>query len=382
MSTVLYNENDTFRYGDDYRLNACVGNNGYIDLDRYYDGYRQATMLMLSNINNASFVPDSMVYPIVYSARHSLELFLKLQIHLLYTVEEVVIGEEPDQFNMNTHSISDCFEEFERLTNIDDRYEVHVTKLREYSNDFAQIDDTGETFRYPDDHQGAKHLLNLYCINLGNFADRYTQMCEVISDIECITGLLYPEYLTGSIVRGVSRHCIEAISKRLPEREDWRSEEFTIVKNEILEEYGISSRVFQEVLNFIQKHYEFASNIGMEIPLPTLTKEQMQLFMELYNRFNDDSMAYLEKKQKYSQMIAKELPHEAIASIAALSAFRSNAFYIEAFEGLYDCYIADDPEDIVFSNLLGFEPIHLQIEQTLEALGQISILSVLRKESD
>ena len=66
----------------DYLYNACVGNNGWISINTYIDGYQAATLVMLESAlnsvssrdnvpNNANYWNvDTAIYPILFSARH------------------------------------------------------------------------------------------------------------------------------------------------------------------------------------------------------------------------------------------------------------------------------------------------------------------------
>ncbi|MBK7010652.1 MAG: hypothetical protein IPN73_10105 [Saprospiraceae bacterium] len=66
--------NKTFT-GNNFDYNACVGNNGHIDFITYSDGYDAMVNLGLEKLDTFSIPVDILVYPLIYSARHRIELF-------------------------------------------------------------------------------------------------------------------------------------------------------------------------------------------------------------------------------------------------------------------------------------------------------------------
>ncbi|MCU4339130.1 hypothetical protein KTH08_18045, partial [Acinetobacter dispersus] len=68
------------------KYNACVGNNGWVGMSTYIDGFHSSTVILLealiNDVDKKSYDGffwgvDTCVYPILFSARHFLELFLK-----------------------------------------------------------------------------------------------------------------------------------------------------------------------------------------------------------------------------------------------------------------------------------------------------------------
>ena len=71
------------------KYNACVGNNGWVGMHSYIDGFQSSTVILLESLikdvdkedfDGFMWCLDTCVYPILFSARHFLELFLKQQI--------------------------------------------------------------------------------------------------------------------------------------------------------------------------------------------------------------------------------------------------------------------------------------------------------------
>lgn len=155
--------------------NACVGNNGYNDLSTYSEGYDESVKFLLETVFESKSTLDTIVYPIVYAARHRIELFLKHQLLILSKINSVYNPIFTYKL-MATHEISKLWDQFKTLAKVEPRYNALTCKLDEYITDFYKIDDTGEVFRYPNSNNGLKHLTDIHCINLEAFAQRYFEL--------------------------------------------------------------------------------------------------------------------------------------------------------------------------------------------------------------
>ena len=63
-----------------YRVNACVGENGSPGYRYYAKGYSQASEILINTFlmdKGISWPVDSLVYPVCFNMRHSVELLLK-----------------------------------------------------------------------------------------------------------------------------------------------------------------------------------------------------------------------------------------------------------------------------------------------------------------
>ena len=95
--------NDPFFWlPDDHEWNACIGRQG--DEENYVDGYIQAAIEMASAVIEKRMYEkrDTLVMPILYSARHALELSLKFAINELYKIG-VIKGVHPKNHDIMSH---------------------------------------------------------------------------------------------------------------------------------------------------------------------------------------------------------------------------------------------------------------------------------------
>ena len=74
-----------FEYNWESEHIACVGENGGTDNDTILTGFRDAAIILINKIKNEHGTEDELIYPLVFSIRHSIELSLKIIIE--YTRE-------------------------------------------------------------------------------------------------------------------------------------------------------------------------------------------------------------------------------------------------------------------------------------------------------
>lgn len=147
---------------------------------------------------------DTCVYPILFSARHFLELFLKQQILRISYLKN------NDENNINiklkllkthdTHNLWKIFLEEIKLVS-DHRLYPYLEDIHKFILDFHEIDSTGETFRYPYSQTNNLHLTDRSVIGLKTFYKDFLKFSEVASTFEYLTGYLIQEYNVGTYTK-------------------------------------------------------------------------------------------------------------------------------------------------------------------------------------
>lgn len=272
MKNLTMLRNKTFNVGaeEDMHLNACVGNNGPVGKRGYGAGFAEGAKLLLSELvkDETEATVDTLIYPICFSARHSIELFMKEQIERMGRLRSSV----PVVATATTHDLSNLWDEFSRVAaSTDRRFAEYVPKLAEYIGDFAQIDPTGQTFRYPDDNESKRHLVATSIINVVVFKKRFEELVALIEDFEILSDLLREEYRCGTFTDKLSRAELSDIARTMPPKSNWDSDAFTKAKEEIVQKYGLSGKDFSKALDIIQKHRQFSSYLRVEIPIAGLS---------------------------------------------------------------------------------------------------------------
>ena len=100
-----------FEFHEEDTIIACVGDNGGTTDEDIRNGFKRTVELLTESLKTGSEVEDLLVYPIVYNARHSIELSLKIVIKMLWRIEEkkgICYSEEvlkERKKELHTHSI-------------------------------------------------------------------------------------------------------------------------------------------------------------------------------------------------------------------------------------------------------------------------------------
>lgn len=120
---------------------ACVNFGG--DLHLYAMGFRDSAKALLEIVEETGHSQDLLVYPIVYSLRHTVELMLKQVVRADRRLTDSP-GDFPDGHRLsNLWNV--CRPVFERLWPSD----FTIARVEATIMDLAELDPEGEAFRYP-----------------------------------------------------------------------------------------------------------------------------------------------------------------------------------------------------------------------------------------
>ena len=251
------------------KYNACVGNNGWVGMYSYIDGFQSSTVILLESLikdvdkedfDGFTWCLDTCVYPILFSARHFLELFLKQQIlRISYFKNKSKSDYEIKLKLLKTHDTHKLWQLF--LSEVkevsDSRLNKYLNKIHIFTLEFHNIDSTGETFRYPYNQKNSLHLTNHSVIGLKRFYEQFLKFSKLASEFSYLTDYLNQEYRVGTYTKHLSRNDIEQIACSLPKKNDWKSQNLKKHQLDAKNKYGVGSREFKEVLEIIQNNIEF-----------------------------------------------------------------------------------------------------------------------------
>ena len=265
MSSSIFKGNIKY-----WHLNACVGNNGWTGMSTYLEGYQAATIAMLESIlhrtqlessDSIFWTYDTAIYPIIFTARHSFELFLKSEISNINLFKKN-IPPIKNQLTI-THNIGKLWLFFKEQISLlrDYRLNYIIPILENTIEEYNRIDPNGEVFRYPYNNQGNKHLEEHYVINIYEIYKNYIKFSNHINDFQLLTEYLYKEYEVGTYTDKLSRNDLEFISKILPLKVKWRENQFITIKNYIKNKYSLSNNELSRAIKKIENHYEFSLKI-------------------------------------------------------------------------------------------------------------------------
>lgn len=298
------NNDNPFEFHESDLYVACVGDNGGTDNFDIREGFKSSVEIMIKAVENGAY-EDTMIYPVVYNIRHSIELSMKIIIEYLlhiYNFRKVSFCEE-DKKKIYTHDIEKLDAIIQKYYSFDHRIIEKYDRVQPYLKDYY-FDKKGDVFKYESDKDGNPHLIKLgiNSISYDVLKRKYNEMMSFFDDLIFEVAYLCKEYSMGTFTKHLSRENIRDIAKMLPLRKNWRSDEFSIVKEEIKQKYLIGSKEFSDALNIIQEHCEFCSYIGMEIKIGAIEEHELREYAKLVVEMNGEDLFNNEMRSKSSDM--------------------------------------------------------------------------------
>ncbi|WP_069047399.1 hypothetical protein [Hydrogenophaga sp. RAC07] len=222
---------------------------------------------------------DALVYPICFSARHHIELFLKRQIARLAEVRDIDVNRTV----LRDHKLAPLLDELFRVcdktdSTLRERLELIEGAIRELD----AFDSQGQTFRYRRSNEKELHLQEVSHINLGTLEAGLKRLFAATEDFDNYVGALVYEYQQGSFTSKLSREKLVELAKALPPRSSWtKSSVFDAVKQQFRQKYDLSSNDFQKAVNRILAVRGLSGYVDVELALPHLTPEQLTKLVAL-----------------------------------------------------------------------------------------------------
>ncbi|MBV7307632.1 hypothetical protein KVY11_02890 [Acinetobacter sp. CWB-G5] len=258
--------NQTFTGSDPTWANACVGENGSPNYIQYSKGYSKAANLLLNNVlNTRGKEVDLYIYPICFNMRHSIELRIKGAIQEFSELARIKKKKQPSFDLISSHDIGNIWSYFKTNSEIlDIRFKTVNDKLDATIIDMAEIDSTGQTFRYPLNNENKKHLVDQKIINCAILKIKFNELEKHLDDLILLTNLLIDEYKLGTFTSKLSRAQIFNFAKILPSYHEWSKISFKEIREDLKYNYNLSNNDFSKILNYIKNNYELSYKIGLK----------------------------------------------------------------------------------------------------------------------
>lgn len=357
-------KNHTFMNAEPNWANACVGDNGNPNYKEYSKGYSKAANLLLNNvIDNRGDDVDLLIYPICFNMRHSIELRIKGAINEIEKISKIKGYLLPNFDLITSHDIRNIWSYFKENSNsLDSRFGIINEKLNATILDIANIDPTGQTFRYPESNDDQKHLIEQDVINCYILKSRFKYLED---GLIYLVDSLIDEYKLGTFTKNLSRQQIFELTKHLPPYEQWNDNSFKTIKAELRIRYKISSNELTKAITNIKNHYEFGSQIGIKKPLAFLKDEDVLELCEIwlkyfqpnfkdyykpssetfdpdeYHHFSwEDYVRDLNLRKQGIDLLKYKLSPKYIADLQALYYFSYD--YSENYSNLYNIYCIEN----------------------------------------
>ena len=260
--------------------NAFVGRQSE---ERYYiDGFLEAAVELATSVieKKLSGQRDTLAMPILFTARHGLELSLKHAVSVLAS-GGILAGGAPEN-----HDIAALWERLSAAPKCDAHLPILVSALEPYVRSLAAVDDDGQALRYYRRRDGELSLTDRSLVNLEVVLTSLRTMQQHLIDLGYRTVDLVEEKRSGTCTDACSRSDLFMIASRLPPREDWRSDAFENARLKLREDFGLSGRQLSDALNLIQGHRQLGSMIGIEFELAHLKDETANFAVELWRSLN------------------------------------------------------------------------------------------------
>lgn len=270
-----------FEVINDGEWNATIGQQG--DVENYLDGYIEGAIELVDLLFEKELYGkrDTLVLPILYNARHALELNLKFTTDKLGAAG-ILNGEDKKQ----NHDIARYWQRLHESNIADLELNGMVERLKPYVDSLAQIDRDGQELRYHRNRHDELSLAQFAIVNLRLVRESLHELKKLLEAVKYRTMDLVDERRTGTFTPSCSRKDLYAIAKALPLRSRWGEPVFAERKAEIRSTYNLSSKGFQKAMGVIESARELRGIIGLESDLLHLTDDDILWVTKQWRRLH------------------------------------------------------------------------------------------------
>lgn len=270
-----------FEVINDGEWNATIGQQGHVE--NYLDGYIEGAIELADLLFEKELCGkrDTLVLPILYNARHALELNLKFAADKLGAAG-ILKGED----KKTDHDIARYWQRLHDANIADLELNGTVECLKPYVDSLTQIDRDGQELRYHRNRDDELSLAQFALVNLRLVRESLHELKNLLEAVKYGTIDLVDERRTGTFTPSCSRKDLYAIAKALPRRSQWGEPEFDERKARIRAIYNLSSKGFQKAIGVIESTRELRGIIGLESDLLHLTDEDILWVTQQWRRLH------------------------------------------------------------------------------------------------
>ena len=386
-----------FEFHEEDAIIACVGENGGTTDEDIRNGFKRTVELLTESLKDGQEVEDLLVYPIVYNARHSIELSLKIVIKMLWEIEgkkgikysDEIIAERKKK--IHTHNIEELYKMACENKNIDRRIPAYFENIEDMIR-FYYFDEEGDAFKYELNKENQPHMIKnkISHISIVLLETEFKEVMEKFDELICFLRNCMDEYSLGTFTKNLSRTDIWDISKRLPDYEEWRTEKFREIKEEIKQEYHLGSKEFSEAVNLIKKNRFFSENIGCEKIFGTITQEELKEYASLVkyyfekNKFKEGNVTEwykLDGVQQNAEILKKYLYNSSMETLNTLLCFydmSNSSLAVEKLEDVYEYIVGSSFDEMYIIRKLKQKNACLRIINGMKKCGQVTYAKQLQ----
>jgi len=356
---LVRKENKTFSGSILCNLNATVGPNGSdapegearSNID-YAVGFSSAALSLIDvaiqskDLKNS---PDYLVYPICFNMRHSLELYLKrfwsgldeLSRYRIIKLEnfrdDICSGktQEPllekniktickgsaKYFNkgilkpfphLNLAAIHDVSTLWDFICVysplIDSRFKCYIDLISEFVIDIAEIDPTGQTFRYPSSNESEMHLKNTPLINIEILKIRFSFLSDILYSLSNLFSKLTYEYRWVNFTSNLSYFNLYEISMCLSSYNAGDTCCYKAAEEKVINSYGISKKEYYQSIELLKSDRVLSQPFIDNQSLVHLEISDIINYVEIY--FQGGNARIFEIRDDDDLLLAEAINHE------------------------------------------------------------------------
>ncbi|MDY1000124.1 hypothetical protein SOM24_16760 [Pantoea agglomerans] len=310
-------ENNTFfgANGHYSEVNATVGNNGSFkpegaarsNMD-YSIGYSSAALALIELAIESQEVRNSvdyLVYPICFNMRHAVELQLKelwRTLEELSKYREVALNEHRenkiklDQINRGavrafpevkdsvTHDIGIFWRLIcEYAPIIDSRFSDIIELATEIITDIAEIDPTGQTFRYPASTESQIHLVDTPLINIIALKIRFECLIQILDFLDVLVRDIKYEYSWCKKTAHLSRFDIISAAYKMKPFLGQEKAYYKIAKKSIMQDFNISSNEYSKLIMALERDYSINGILSYDNKPKDLNFDDLVYILDIIN---------------------------------------------------------------------------------------------------
>lgn len=260
--------------------NACIGRQG--DEENYADGYIEAAIELATAVLEKGMYEkrDTLVLPILYNARHAIELTLKL------VIGEFVAAEILNAGHPKNHDIASHLAFLEGHAIPDEHFREHLCSIRPFVDSLAQIDDDGQEFRFHENRDGQRSMDGKALANIAIIQDSLWSLQKVLKNLKYRCYSLCSEWRTETRTTHCSRRDLITIAGLLPKKANWACKEFDDIKQVIKERFDLGNRQFSLALKTIQETRGLSGLLGIETDLIHLSDAKANWLLTQWDKLH------------------------------------------------------------------------------------------------
>lgn len=282
MAELLRNGTITdpfFEVLNDGDWNACIGKQG--DETNYVEGYLHAAQLLVDTLLEKKLYGsrDTLAMPILYNARHGLELALKFILRELVTIDMATARAGADD-----HDLQAYWEHLSAQKVGDRACRDQLTELKPFVESFMKKDIDGQELRYFENREGKQSLEELAVVNLPLMRAAIEELRDIVQRLMDRVFRLGQEHVTGTRTKECSRSDLIAIASIVGPQATWSEDSFLDRKAEAMAKFDLTSNGFSRALDAIKGSRELKVLIGLDTPLTYLPTDKA---LEITQRWLD-----------------------------------------------------------------------------------------------